>query len=69
MLLNEEGEKVVGDVTLFNDTMKRRIGATSEVLQSFTSDEERVAALQKYFQINISREDKESIRHTISEIL
>lgn len=69
MLLDEEGEKVVGDLTLFNDTVKRRLGATSEVLQSFTSDEERVAALQKYFQITISQADKESIRHTISEIL
>jgi arylamine N-acetyltransferase len=68
-LLDEEGDKAVGDLILFNDTIKRRLGATSKVLQSFTSDEERVAALEKYFQITISEADKESIRHTFSEIL
>jgi arylamine N-acetyltransferase len=69
MLLDEEGEKVVGNLTLFNDAMKRRLGATSKVLQSFTSDKGRLAALEKYFQITISEADKESIRHTVSEIL
>ncbi|KAJ6022716.1 cysteine proteinase [Penicillium canescens] len=69
MLLDEEGEKVVGDLTLLNDTIERHFGATPEVLQSSTSDEERVAALEKYFQITISEMDKESIRHTISETL
>ncbi|KAJ5301545.1 cysteine proteinase [Penicillium antarcticum] len=69
MLLDDEGKKVVGDLTLFNNTMKRRLGATSEVLQTFNSDEERVAALEKYFKITLSRADRESIRHTSSEIL
>lgn len=69
MLLDEETQKIVGDLTLFNDTLKRRLGATSEVLQSFTSDEERVAALEKFFSISISQADRECIRHTISEIL
>jgi arylamine N-acetyltransferase len=68
-LLDEESEKAVGDLTPFNDTIKSRLGATSKVLQSFTPDEERVAALEKYFQIAISEADKESIRHTNSEIL
>ncbi|KAJ5970825.1 uncharacterized protein N7479_000743 [Penicillium vulpinum] len=69
MLLDEKGENVVGDLTLFNDTLKRRIGARSEVLQCFASEEERLAALEKYFNIYLSRADQASIRHTISEIL
>ncbi len=39
MLLDEKGEAIVGDLTLFNDTLKRRVGATSEVLQCFASEE------------------------------
>jgi arylamine N-acetyltransferase len=65
----DDSHNVVGDLTLFNDSLKRRNGATSEVVQAFTSDEERIAALGKYFNIFISDEDRECIRHTISEIL
>ncbi|KAJ5784197.1 N-acetyltransferase family protein [Penicillium pulvis] len=69
MLLDQEGDNVVGDLTLFNNTLKRRLGATSEIVQTFASDEERVAALEEFFNIHILKADRESIRHTISEIL
>ncbi|KAJ5776772.1 Arylamine N-acetyltransferase [Penicillium odoratum] len=69
MILDDEGEKVIGDLTLFDDTLKRRMGATSEVLQFFASEEERVAALEKYFHIPISKAERESIRQTTSAIL
>ncbi|GLA18047.1 N-terminal acetyltransferase [Aspergillus niger] len=69
MLLDEDGDKIVGDLTLFNDTLKERREATSKVLEKFTSDEQRVSALERVFNIHISAADRESIRHTISEIL
>ncbi|OOF96811.1 hypothetical protein ASPCADRAFT_167960 [Aspergillus carbonarius ITEM 5010] len=69
MLLDEEGEQLVGDLTLFNDTLKRRLGATAEVLEKFTSEEERVVALEKLFKIRLSPADRGGIRRTISEIL
>jgi arylamine N-acetyltransferase len=69
MLLDEATETIVGDLTLFDNSLKRRIGATSEVMQTFSSDEERVSALDKTFNIHISPADRDSIRHTISEIL
>jgi arylamine N-acetyltransferase len=69
MLLDEESQKIVGDLTLFNNTLKRRLGATSEALETFTSDEERVAALAKFFNITVSKAGRESVRHTSSEIL
>ncbi|KAJ5219527.1 N-acetyltransferase family protein [Penicillium chermesinum] len=69
MLLDDTGESLVGDLTLFNSSLKRRIGATAEHIQTFSSDEERVAALAKTFNIHIGLADRESIRRTISEIL
>ncbi|PYI07737.1 arylamine N-acetyltransferase 2 [Aspergillus sclerotiicarbonarius CBS 121057] len=69
MLLDDEGENIVGDLTLFNDTLKRRLGATSEVLEKFSSEEERVVALEKLFKIHVSEADRDRIRHTIAEIL
>ncbi|GAM42511.1 hypothetical protein TCE0_044f16557 [Talaromyces pinophilus] len=69
MLLDEAGENIVGDLTMFGTSLKRRIGATSEVIQTFTSDEERVAALEKMFNIRIGTADRDSIRNTVAEIL
>lgn len=69
MLLDEAGEKLVGDLTLFNNTLKRRLGATSEVLETFTSDDERMNALAKFFNITFSKAARESVRHTSAEIL
>ncbi|KAJ5752254.1 hypothetical protein N7520_009171 [Penicillium odoratum] len=69
MILDDGGGKLIGDLTLFDNTLKRRLGATSEVLQTFASEEERVAALEKFFNISISKADQESIRQTMSEIL
>ncbi|PYH43500.1 arylamine N-acetyltransferase family protein [Aspergillus saccharolyticus JOP 1030-1] len=69
MILDEAGERVIGDLTLFNDKLKRRVGTTSELVASFVSEEERVAALETYFHIPLTAADRESIRHTIAEIL
>lgn len=69
MLLDEAGEKIVGDLTLFNNTLKHRLGATSEVLGTFTSDEERLPALEKFFHITFSNSGRESVLHTSAEIL
>lgn len=69
MLLDEAGENIAGDLTMFGTSLKRRIGDTSEVIQTFTSDEERVAALNTMFNIRIGTADRDSIRNTIAEIL
>ncbi|KAJ5998938.1 Arylamine N-acetyltransferase [Penicillium sp. IBT 35674x] len=69
MILDDEGEKVIGDLTLFDNTLKRRLGATSEVLQSLATEEERMDVLQKYFHIPVSKADKDSILRTASRIM
>jgi arylamine N-acetyltransferase len=68
MILDEQ-EQLVGDLTLFNNQLKRRIGATSEVLATFTSEDERVAALEKYFGIALGESERAAIHRTISEVL
>lgn len=69
MVVDDNGEELVGDLTLWNDSLKLRIGAKSEVLQTFKSDEDRVSALKEMFNIHIGPADRDSIRRTISEIL
>ncbi|KAJ6021941.1 arylamine N-acetyltransferase 2 [Penicillium herquei] len=69
MLLDETEQNIVGDLTLFNDTLKRRLGAKSQNLLSFTSEQDRVAALKDFFHISLSTADRGSICHCSSEIL
>lgn len=68
-MLLAESEEIVGDLTVFNNQLKRRIGATSEVLATFTSEDERVASLERFFGITMDPSERGGIHHTISEIL
>jgi arylamine N-acetyltransferase len=69
MLLDPDREEIIGDLTLFNNQLKRRIGAKSEVLATFASDNERVAGLEKYFGVILDKSEREGIHRTITEIL
>ncbi|BDD58948.1 hypothetical protein MAP00_004184 [Monascus purpureus] len=69
MLLDDGGDEIIGDLTLFNDEVKRRIGATAERIEKLESEDERVAALEKYFQIRLSKSERAAIRGLPSQIL
>jgi arylamine N-acetyltransferase len=59
----------VGTLTMFGDTLQRRLdGGDSEVILVCKSEAERVAALEKWFGIALSTEEKEAIKGFASEI-
>jgi arylamine N-acetyltransferase len=69
-LILAEGDKekeIVGTLTLMSD-LKKRVGAKSEVLKDFTSEEQRIEALAENFGITLSEIEKESIKGTANEI-
>jgi len=70
MILGDEVGKekeIVGTMTLMSD-LKRRVGAKSEHLQEFTSEEQRLKALEEHFNITLSPVEKDAIRGTAAEI-
>lgn len=69
MLLDDGGDAIIGDLTLFNDEIKRRIGATAERIEKLKSEDERVAALENYFRIRLSKSERAAIRGLPSQIL
>jgi arylamine N-acetyltransferase len=75
LLLEDCGEngvdrKVVGALTMFDDTLERRIdGGEAEVLLTCKSESERVEALEKWFGVVLSDEEKEGIKGFKSEIM
>ena len=59
----EDGH-IVGVMTLFQDEVRRKIGATREVVETLKTEEDRVRAVEKYFFIPLNAEDREGIKST-----
>ncbi|RYP72579.1 hypothetical protein DL771_004074 [Monosporascus sp. 5C6A] len=60
--------RIDGAIVLFEDTLKWRRNGETTLQIKFTSEEERVEALERYFGIVLDEEDRDAIRGTVSEI-
>ncbi|KAL2143408.1 hypothetical protein VTI28DRAFT_10462 [Corynascus sepedonium] len=67
-LLDEEKKEPVGLLILARDYVKRRIGAESSIIEQLETEEQRVRALEKYFGIVLSAEERKGIRGLASEL-
>lgn len=61
MLMDEHQEKIIGNLTLFGDTVRRTVGADREVVRECKSEEERVDALREFFGIELTEEERSGI--------
>ncbi|KYG42312.1 hypothetical protein M433DRAFT_7246 [Acidomyces richmondensis BFW] len=62
MLLSEDEEKIIGDVTMVGDTIRRTIGGRREVLKVLKSEEDRLNALREIFEVGLTTEERDGIR-------
>lgn len=67
MILDESGKKIVGRLTL-ETQVKRSVNGQSEVLKEFSTDDDRLAALKEFFDIEFSRSEASSIIGSVAEI-
>ncbi|KAL1840424.1 hypothetical protein VTJ49DRAFT_498 [Mycothermus thermophilus] len=67
-VLDESGETPVGLMILHRDYVKRRVGEKTEVVEELKTEEDRVAALEKYFGIKLSVAEQNGIRGLASEL-
>lgn len=71
----ERGEKgvekteIYGKVMMVNGEVKRNLGGKTSVIKTCVTEEERVDALKKYFEITLTDEERESIRGTKTELV
>ena len=63
-----EGEEIVGQLILTGSEVKRRIGSETEHLMSCKSERERVDALERWFGLRLTDEEKRGIRGTVTEL-
>jgi arylamine N-acetyltransferase len=71
MVLGDKGDspegEIVGTLTLQGD-LKKRIGAKTERLADFNSEEQRLEALSEHFGITLTEVERNAIRGMASEI-
>ncbi|KAI9700019.1 MAG: N-terminal acetyltransferase [Candelina mexicana] len=63
-----ERDDIVGTLTLFVADVKRRIRGKTDHLESCETEEQRIGALEKYFGIALSEEEKDGIRGMVTEL-
>lgn len=61
MLMDEDGEKIVGNITLFKETVRETIGANRKVIKQCETENERLQALAEIFNVHLTDEEKKSI--------
>lgn len=67
-LLNEEQTKPVGNLTLSGNKFKKRLHGQGEILMACETEEQRVQALEKYFDIKLHPDEIGGIQGLPSEI-
>ena len=63
-----EGNEIVGKVMLVNGDVKRNMGGKTSLVKTCKTEEERVEALREYFGIDLTQEESEGIRGTVTEL-
>lgn len=68
MIMEEGGEEVVGQMILSGGEFKRRIGGQTENLVSCKNEGERVEALEKWFGMRLTAEERRGIGGLVTEL-
>ena len=63
-----EGEEVVGEMILFGGEVKRRVRGETEVVLSCKGEDERVRALEEWFGLKLTGEERRGIRGLVTEL-
>jgi len=67
-ILDEEAGDIIGALILEDQTLKKRIRDKTEILAEFSTEEERVTGLKKYFGFTLTEREKASIKGTVTSL-
>jgi arylamine N-acetyltransferase len=67
-LLNKDSKDAEGVLTLFQNEVKKRMGGTKEVVETLRSETDRVRALEKWFGIVLTEEERRGIVGLVTEL-
>jgi arylamine N-acetyltransferase len=69
MILNQDGTEIIGQCVMSGREVKRRVRGETEILETLHTEEDRVKALAKYFDMHLREDEKHGIRGMTSELV
>lgn len=69
MILNIDGTEVKGQCVMTGQEVKQRVRGQTEILETLRTEEDRVKALAKYFDIHLRGEEIQGILGMVSQII
>ena len=66
MVMDESGEKLVGDVTLVEGIIRKTIGGERETIRECGSEKERIEALEEVFDVVLTEEERAAVRSDVA---
>lgn len=60
-IMSEDGQSLIGDVTLHNESVKERKFGKNKTLAEFKTEKDRVTALEKYLGVHLTQAEEEGI--------
>ena len=61
MIMDADGEKIVGSVTLFKEAIREQTGSERKLIRECKTEDERIESLKETFGIELTEEERESI--------
>lgn len=68
MIMDKEGEEIEGQCVLSGREVKRRVRGHTEILETLESEDDRVQALAKWFDMHLREDEIQGIRGMVSMI-
>ncbi|CAI7599326.1 unnamed protein product [Penicillium crustosum] len=68
MILNQTGTEIIGQCIMSGKDVKERLRGQTEILQVLETEEDRVKALAKYFDMHLRQSEIQGIRGMTSEL-
>jgi hypothetical protein len=68
MLLDEQGDEVVGKEMLFGAELKRNMGGKTQLVRTYGTEEERVEVFRDLFGLLVGEEDRKGIRRSVAAL-
>jgi len=61
LIMDEAGEKIIGDRTMFGNGIRETLGGKREVVRDLKTERDRVDALRDLFQVELTEEERSGI--------
>lgn len=69
MILDDKDGNIMGQCILSGNEVKRRVRGQTEVLETLKSEDDRVRALARWFDIHLRDDEVQGIRGLVSQLV